>query len=152
VVQAPARPVRKGTDMVRKALKDMPGVELTIITKVAHDQCMRGKAKADVLIDQLGPEALGYGTNAVEAWALNIPVISWGPPDIEERMNALIGYVPYISVRTPQGLQQTVGRLRDERRYFQQWQLSGRRCWSHFHSPQIVAQQFVTACEEVLRQ
>lgn len=152
VLQAPARPERKGTDMVKSALKDMPGVELTIVTQETHAECMRVKATADVLIDQLGPDALGYGTNAVEAWALNIPVISWGGPAVEDRMKALIGYVPYISVRTLQELQQAVGRLRDERQYFQQWQLGGRKCWSHFHSPQIVAQQFVTACEEVLRQ
>ena len=151
VMQAPTRPDRKGTEILQEALENMPGVELTIITKVTHEQCIRAKAKADVLVDQVGPVALGYGTNAVEAWAYNIPVISWGPPDVEERMNALIGYVPYISALTPQDVRLAVKRLRDERRYYKQWQLAGRRCWSLFHSPQIVARQFIAACEEVLQ-
>lgn len=79
---------------------NLPGVEL--ITNVhanrAHFQrwpdVLRQKAASDIHLDQL---ILGYGNNAVEAWAMGIPVVA-GVQDkaVRKRMVETWGRLPFV--------------------------------------------------------
>lgn len=89
---APTGREKKGTAQWLQALEGLP-VDLRLIENVTWEECLRQKAEADLLLDQL---RVGYGLNAVEAWAMGIPVISGvGDPNVTDRMFQLIGYLPF---------------------------------------------------------
>lgn len=68
-------------------------VELVLIEHTAWAKCLQIKATADIFVDQL---LLGYGSNAIEAWAMGIPVVA-GVEDrkVAERMQVLWGELPF---------------------------------------------------------
>jgi glycosyltransferase involved in cell wall biosynthesis len=51
------------------------------------------KATCHVLYDQV---QLGYGNNAVEAWAMGIPVIAGGAPTTLTEMRRRFGSLPFV--------------------------------------------------------
>lgn len=76
-------------------------IEAIIIEGQTNEETLRTKAAfADVLVDQL---RLGYGCNAIEAWAMGIPVIGGvqDHPDWRAHMAARFGLARYES---PTGL------------------------------------------------
>lgn len=76
IAHAPTNRVIKGTDhfmRVVKRLQQRHRVELVLIEQRSWRQCLQMKAGADIFYDQLD---LGYGCNAVEAWAMGIPVVA----------------------------------------------------------------------------
>jgi hypothetical protein len=76
IAHAPTNRAIKGTDAFIAALQSMQDVGLPVrallIEKTTHKACLALKAEADVFVDQL---ILGYGCNAIEAWAMGIPVV-----------------------------------------------------------------------------
>jgi glycosyltransferase involved in cell wall biosynthesis len=76
-LHAPTNRAIKSTDLIietfaRLRARGLP-VKLVLIERQSHGKTLKAKAQfADVLIDQL---KLGYGCNAIEAWAMGIPVI-----------------------------------------------------------------------------
>jgi hypothetical protein len=100
IVQCPTRP-SKGTAIVREAvarLAERYDFDFEVISGVSWAECLRQKARADIFIDQIGPGAWGYGNNAVEAWAMGMPVISEAPdPKVHARMLNAWGELPFLS-------------------------------------------------------
>lgn len=146
VMQAPTNPRKKGTAMVQEALAGLPGVRFELVSQVSNKECLARKAQAHVLIDQVGRWALGYGTNAVEAWGYGIPVISSGPLPVLVRMQDVIGYIPFMVANTVEEIRSAVMNLQRDARLYQKWQMLGRRCWERHHKPEAVAQQFIEIC------
>lgn len=75
---APTDRAVKSTETVIKAVETLQErgypVELVLIEHQTHRNTLLAKAKGvDVYVDQL---KLGYGCNAIEAWAMGIPVIA----------------------------------------------------------------------------
>lgn len=68
-------------------------VELDIIEGVPWAECLRRKASADVYFDQV---LLGYGCNALEAWAMGIPVIAGTDDATHDLMQTTLGRVPFL--------------------------------------------------------
>jgi hypothetical protein len=70
-----------------------PWVELELIERATHADCLRRKATVDLFYDQL---LLGYGNNATEAWAMGIPVVAgaddWTLAAMAERFGELPFY------------------------------------------------------------
>lgn len=148
IVHAPTQRYRKGTNAVIKAMRND---NLVLIEKQTHNQCLKMKAKGHVLIDQVGNRALGYGTNALEAWAMGIPVISGAPTFIIDEMVTRFGYLPFISVKTVDDIQWYVNKLKNDEEYYQKWQRIGLNFVKKFHSQEFVAQQFVNVCRKAMR-
>lgn len=77
IAHAPTFRSIKGTAQIVAAVQTLRDeglpVELDLIENVRWAECLRRKAGADILVDQL---ALGYGCNAIEAWGLGLPVVS----------------------------------------------------------------------------
>jgi len=73
------------------------GVEPVLIEGKSWAECLELKATCDVLYDQV---QLGYGNNAVEAWALGIPVIAGATDDILEVMDSRLKQRPFFTATT----------------------------------------------------
>ena len=112
IAHAPTNREVKGTDEIISAvtrLSERYPIEFDLIEGVSWAACLKRKARADIFVDQL---LLGYGNNAVEAWAMSIPVVAgvldhsvrdrmlseWGglpfheanPSNVEDRLEQLI--------------------------------------------------------------
>jgi hypothetical protein len=146
VAHAPTQRHRKGTSLVVKAFQDL-GANLMLIEKQTHERCLKMKAKCDVLIDQIGSKALGYGTNALEAWAMGIPVISNASFDWHCMASEVIGTSPFINASTIQDIKESVEELRDNQGYYNSWRDIGLGFVQHFHSQEYVASEFIKACK-----
>lgn len=82
VAHAPTFRTIKSTTRVIDAItvlqREGLAIELDLIERVSWAECLRRKAAADVLVDQL---LLGYGCNAIEAWGMGLPVIAGVDPE-----------------------------------------------------------------------
>lgn len=76
IAHAPTRRAVKSTrtivDAVERLQRRYP-IDFDLIERVGHRECLERKARADIFIDQL---MLGFGMNAIECWAMGIPVVS----------------------------------------------------------------------------
>src|SRR5262245_22960928 len=143
VGQAPTNRAIKGTEWVIRELGSLPGFEL--IEGVSNLECLKRKSRLHVLVDQF---ALGYGTNAVEAWSMGYPVIADAEPFILEMIRHEMGYLPFVQPH--QGLRATVERLRDDPDFYVEAAERGRSCWAEYHAPAKVAARLIGLCEEAI--
>jgi hypothetical protein len=95
VAHAPTDRAVKSTEAFISAMSSLKSrgfpVEMVLIERQTWAETMQTKAKsAEILVDQLN---LGYGCNAIEAWALGIPVIGAvnAHPDWRAHMQARFG-------------------------------------------------------------
>jgi 2-polyprenyl-3-methyl-5-hydroxy-6-metoxy-1,4-benzoquinol methylase len=127
----------------------MDGVDLDVIEGVNNAECIRRKARAHLYVDQF---LMGYGTNALEAWAMGIPVVA-GVGDSALRMAMLeeIGDLPFVE--TPiADLRQTVQRLRDDAQFYTEARDRGMAYVREFHSPKRIAGLLRDAYEQAMEQ
>lgn len=88
----------KDTALFEKAgdalMAKYPNVECRVVEKVSWRDNIALKAEADIVYDQL---RLGWGNNAVEAWAMGIPVVA-GVADLSVRnlMLDTLGSLPIV--------------------------------------------------------
>lgn len=126
VAHAPTNRAVKGTEALIRAVDRLQAegrrVELDVIEREPWDECLRRKGRADVYVDQA---LLGYGCNAVEAWAMGLPVIAGVDParasraihqtvpaDTRERMVETFGGLPFFEA-TEDTLYQALSELSD---------------------------------------
>jgi hypothetical protein len=141
---SPTQRHRKGTHLViRAAGKD---INLDLIEGISNVKCLIRKAKASAVIDQVGTKGLGYGTNAIEAWAMGIPVISSAPDNIIGEMIDQWGYVPFIRVYNAIDLRENMLKLVNDNEYWCEWQKIGVDHYLQYHSPKAVAKRFCELC------
>lgn len=134
----------KDTEAVIGALDALDGVELVLIEGVSNEECIRIKSECDLLV---GEFKLGYGTDALENWAMDIPVVAHAFPGILNHMKHELGELPFVD--TPlESLRDTVIHLRDSKSAYNSARRKGRAYWKKYHEPSVVAKQFVEICEE----
>jgi glycosyltransferase involved in cell wall biosynthesis len=96
IAHAPSDRRIKSTPAVEVAVRRLAErypIEFDLIENVPWAECLRRKARADIVVDQL---TLGYGCNAVEAWSMGIPVIAGTTnPETRERMVDILGSLPF---------------------------------------------------------
>jgi hypothetical protein len=146
VCHAPTNRNGKGTSLVMDGLGGLEGVQLHIIERQPHSRCMAMKANAHLLVDQVGPHALGYGRNALEAWALGMPVISDAPDEVRQALKGKAGGLPFYRASTAAQVRAAVEELRRPDVYAE-WRDRGRRHLRKWHDPATVADCFVEACQ-----
>jgi hypothetical protein len=97
IAHAPTHRAVKSTDKLIAAVDRLRSegaeVELDIIEGVAWAECLKRKATADIYFDQV---LLGYGCNALEAWAMGIPVIAGTDDATYDLMQQTLGTVPFL--------------------------------------------------------
>jgi len=138
----------KGTVHVTAALTDLPGVFLDLIQRTPHAVCLQRKARTHLLIDQVGKRALGYGTNALEAWAMRMPVISYAPPPIMMYMQTILEALPFYLACEATEIRAAVSEFRDDPTFYQMWARRGYEYVKQYHDPVYIAQRFIQVCEE----
>ncbi len=144
VVHAPTCRDRKRTDLIIEAVKQAKGCKLRLIEGVPYRKCMQRKARGSVLIDGW----LGYGSNAVEAWAMGMPVISSASECLLSKMRYVWGYVPFWDVEpTKDSLLQALEAIRWPG-YYKRYKALGRSHYLAYHHPYHVAQRLVRLYQE----
>jgi len=112
IYHSPTNRVIKGTDDVVRAVtalraRGLP-VELELVERLPYADNLGRKAGADIVVDQL---VLGYGLNAIEAWAMGIPVVAGVvDPAVRAEMVRRFGVLPFVEA-TPQTLERVLERL-----------------------------------------
>lgn len=145
IAHAPTNRAIKSTDAFLAAMQNLQAkhypIEVVLIEGRTHAECLRLKATADILVDQL---QLGYGCNAIEAWGMGIPVVggvttaSWRDHMVERYDLALSPTgLPFYSA-TEESLERHLIDLIDDPALRLEWAVIGathaRRWHSQAHS------------------
>lgn len=152
IAHAPTNRVFKSTDVIVETVERLARsypIEFDLIEGVPWAECIRRKAQADIYVDEL---TNGYGVNALECWAMRIPVVS-GLADnrVRELMVGMFGGTPFMDVSAVslyRGLESLVTDpdLRSS---------VGRQGWNHIqrvHSSQAVVDKAVDIYERAMAQ
>jgi hypothetical protein len=104
IVSAPTNRTYKATEALIAAVDTLRAeglpVELVLVEGVSWEECIAAKSEADILFDQVavkggmpdgGDYPGGYGCNAVEAWAMSIPVVAGADEWTIDRMRREFG-------------------------------------------------------------
>lgn len=153
---APTDRAVKSTETVIAAVKSLQSrgfdVELVLIEHKTHAQTLETKARSvDIYVDQL---KLGYGCNAIESWAMGIPVIAGFSDYPEWRQHAARRYecpsptrMPFIETDEID-LENTLLTLITNRDMYDEWSLIGRDHVKRWHSQEFAVQQLSEVYEE----
>lgn len=147
VCQAPTKRHVKSTDQVTAAAK---AFDFDLISKVAWEQCLKRKGRADVLVDQF---LLGYGCNAIEAWLMGIPVIANASNSKVLQLikqHAPAGFPFVRCVDKPGKIRAALERLRDDRKHYDEYMKRGRLYAERNHSYAAVAARAIEFYYEAL--
>lgn len=145
IAHAPTNWEKKGTREVIAAVASLARrfpVELVLIDgtppagPVPWPECLLRKAACDLLIDQF---ELGYGGNAVEAWALGMPVIAGATAPIRHRMRRVYGRrdLPFVQT-TKAHLEDSITGLLRYPEWYTKLQQRGQEQVRRFHSQAAV--------------
>lgn len=151
IIHAPTSRVVKSTELVIATVNRLRGkgfdVELELIERLPNATCLARKAQGDILVDQL---KLGYGNNAIEAWALGLPVLG-GVADqtIRSHMIARWGRLPFFEADEQTFEEKLVALIEDEE-LRQLWAMTGEAHIRHFHDQSVVAHQLVDLYRSVI--
>jgi len=116
---------------VERLGRELP-VRLELIERVPWAECLRRKADVDVYFDQV---ALGYGNNALEAWAMGIPVIAGAAPATLDEMVRRFDELPFV-LADEGSILSALRRLADPLARAR-WGSRGRAFVERFHSAEV---------------
>lgn len=108
-----------------------------------HDTLVE-KGKCDILFDQT---QYGYGGNAIEAWAMGIPVISGGEDSLLQEFSSRFGYLPFVEANKAT-IGEALEKLMDEKNRLTAAQL-GRSHAEKFHSYESGAELLASIYEDL---
>lgn len=138
VVHAPTGREKKGTDVWLTALAPLDA-DLQLIEGRRWVECLDLKARGDLLMDQL---RVGYGLNAIEAWAMGIPVISGvGDANVADLMRQTIGYLPFYMC-TPSTVQERLREIVENADLRREYAAIGEEYVHDFHDERKVVAQW----------
>lgn len=130
-------------------LKKKYDVETVLVENKTHEDTQLIRAGCDIVYDQI---LLQYGSNALEAWAMGIPVIAGciDRPGVLSDINEVVGYVPFYNATT-ETLYNALEELIVNSRTRTQYARLGADYVRKFHSGKAVARRAVETYEEVMR-
>lgn len=127
----------KGTRFVIDAKRQLRGrAEVNIIEREPWLACLALKAASHIFVDQIG---LGYGNNAIEAWAMGLPVVAGADRRILERM-AQEFPIPFIQADRG-SLLPILTELIASPALREEWAAKGRAHVDRFHAPDAWAKR-----------
>ena len=157
VFHSPTNRKLKGTDWLIEELQPLVDdgvIDLQVFEKGTNAECMAAKSRASLFIDQ-SPAGVstGFGTNALEAWSLGIPVITDMNSDVYSVLEARIGEgnVPFASVDSCElSFVDLVNKFVSDDAFREEYIDKGRDYIKRFHSNSVVAEEFVSICSEAI--
>ncbi len=98
IVHAPTNRAVKDTALFIETIRELKAeglpVEGMVIEGMPWSDCLKMKARnADIFYDQI---QLGYGQNALESWAMGVPVVAGASEDYERIFRDHLGRLPYV--------------------------------------------------------
>lgn len=149
VIHAPTDRRIKGTRAVQAAVRSLQrkglNVRLVLIERQSWERCLIKKAQGEIFIDQM---ILGYGNNALEAWAMGMPVIAGARPEILARMRKEYGSrtLPFVQAteETVEAVLESLVRSPDKRA---EWASRGMRHVEKFHAPRAAVERLAAIYE-----
>jgi hypothetical protein len=139
IMHSPTNRAIKSTDVViatveRLRAQGLP-VRLVLVERKPWGECINIKATADIVVDQL---ELGYGLNAIEAWAMGVPVIAGTTnPTTRARMLETFGTLPFLEAAET-NLGDAIEALVRDAQLRHVFGDTGRHHAERFHSPEAV--------------
>lgn len=139
IAHAPTNRTVKGTETIITALERLAfarfPIEFDLIERQSWAACLARKGLADLFIDQL---KLGYGNNAIEAWAMGIPVVAGvADPAVRALMIREWGELPFFET-TPATLAADLAGLLRSPQLREEYAERGRRHVERYHSEAAV--------------
>lgn len=111
IAHAPTDREYKDTEAIMAAVDSLGRrypIKFDLIEKVTNRECLRRKARADIFVDQL---KYGFGLNAIECWAMGIPVVSGFADSVAvQTSRVLFGQLPWANA-TPKTLESVIEHL-----------------------------------------
>ena len=151
VVSAPTSRVTKSTEALiaacaRLKAEGLP-VDLVLVEGKRWDECVAVKATADIYFDQVG---LGYGCNAIESWAMGIPVIAGADAWTLAKMTELFGKLPFYPA-TEATIADAIRALATSKRLRTQYANRGLAHARRFHAEEPALARLVELYAEAVR-
>lgn len=132
----------KQTDLLIAAVTRLArryAVELQIVEGVPWAECIRRKASADIVFDQV---EYGYGLNSVEAMAMAIPVVAGiADPAARSMMLDAWGELPFVEA-TPETIEAALEPLVADSAHRRRVGRAGRLHVERIHTPFAVARRY----------
>jgi len=152
VMHSPTDRGLKHTGLFLKCMKRLSrkyDVEAVLVENRTHEDTQIIRAGCDIVYDQI---LLQYGSNALEAWAMGIPVIAGciDDPAVLSDIKSVVGYVPFLNA-DKESLYDALERLVIDTRTRTQYARMGHHYVNKFHSGKAVAKRAVETYEEVMR-
>lgn len=143
-VQCPTSRQGKHTEIIIEGAR-LAGVQIDIVEQSPYRESIRRKARARVVIDQL---KYGFGNNAIEGWALGMPVISGFSTPLAKAYRRAIERecdgIPFVLAGpSPKSIAQALWRLRDNQEFYQEMAEQGREHFFKFHHAPVVARKAI---------
>ena len=140
---APTNRDVKGTDhflAVMDKLAERYRVETVLIEREPWATCLERKARCDIFYDQL---ELGYGSNAVEAWGMGIPVVAGTTdPAVRSLMVSRWGRLPFVEA-TSASLEKALSLLIGSSSMRSEYSVAGGNHFDRWHDERAVAPMLV---------
>lgn len=149
IAHAPTDRALKSTDLIAAAVGRVmarhPEAEFDIIERVPNAECLERKARCDIFVDEL---TLGYGLNALECWAMGIPVVSGiaDPATANAMRRDFGGGLPFMAA-TPASLEARIEELVTDRELRAAVAADGAAALAAHHTPEAVVRR-ITALHE----
>lgn len=145
VCHAPTYRERKGTETIIEACK-LAKVKLELLEHRTYNEVMMIKSRCHLLIDQF---AWNYGNNAIEAWALGLPVISNGGKKFRAILaDKFDGRLPFASCgEDAQAIASLITRFSQEQSFYNEWVQAGQEYFMRYHHAPVMAQKLVKLYE-----
>lgn len=139
VTHAPTNRMIKGTRWVTQTMRALrKECDYVLISKKPWVQCLVTKAASQIFIDQL---LLGYGNNAIEAWAMSLPVVAGAPLAILSRMRQEFGGSLPFAEANPGTLTDVVRSLAASEELRAEWGAIGLAHIDRYHVPDAWAER-----------
>lgn len=115
-------------------------IDVDLIWQRPWAECLERKARADILFDQVW---YGYGANAIEAWAMGIPVVAgYRSPEARARTLADFGRFPFVEA-SEETIEQALEPLVADAALREYWGKLGHEFGQRVHSERATVERMV---------
>lgn len=130
-----------------RLMREDPRVRVQLVEGKSWRENLALKGRADILYDQI---ILGWGTNALEAWAMGLPVVAATEfPKVRERMLETLGEIPSMEA-TAETLYDALRTLVNEPEVRAEYAARGQRYVTRWHDEETVAERLTGWYDEAV--
>lgn len=152
IVHAPTHRKIKSTEAFVDAINRLQAegypVDVDIIEQRPWADCLARKARADIYFDQV---RLGYGCNALEAWAMGIPVVAGAADPTLDEMERRFGELPFYHA-TESTIYEALRELVESPELRQRYARIGHDYVRRYHDEPVVVEQLKAIYQRALGQ